>query len=86
MLVENGIYSRCDKEDIIDGVVFIPKGVTKIGKFVFQKRDDVYKVILPEEINEIGYFSFYECKNLTEINLPDSIKKLVLVLFRIAKS
>lgn len=82
MLIEDGVYTRCDAEDIAcGGVVVVPKGVKEIGKFVFQKRDDIKKVVLPEGIKKVGYFSFYECTGLEEINLPDSIEEIGAVAF-----
>lgn len=74
MLIKNNEYIRCDTEDIVDGVVTIPQGVTTIGKEAFAVNDNIKKVKLPDGVKEIGYRAFYFCSNLLEINLPESVE------------
>ena len=60
----------------IDGVA-----VTSIGKFAFQKNNNITKVTIPDGVVSIGGSSFSSCKNLIEVEMPDSVKTLGSIAF-----
>ena len=60
----------------IDGVA-----VTSIGKFAFQKNNNITKVTIPDGVVSIGGSSFSSCKNLIEVEMPDSVRTLGSIAF-----
>ena len=82
----NGGTAEITKYTGTDEVVEIPgeingAAVTSIGKFAFQKNNNITKVTIPEGVVSIGGSSFSSCKNLIEVEMPDSVKTLGSIAF-----
>ena len=58
------------------GCVTIPHGVTNIGDYAFEWRDDLTSVTIPNSVTNIGNHAFYECGELTGVTIPDSVTSI----------
>ena len=59
--------------------VAVPRGVTHIGDFAFEKCDALSCIEFGGSLREIGAFGF--CSALTEITLPASLKRIGTLAF-----
>ena len=68
--VEDGLLLRWQED--ADGV-YVPEGVTTIGKGLFRGNTAIRSIDIPESVRTIGDFAFDNCHGLTGIRIP--IKK-----------
>ena len=72
---------------IVDGIVVknlfknrvnvsIPKGVTVIGKSVFEDCYYLTNVTIPNTVISIDDYAFCHCTHLTHIIIPDSVRSI----------
>lgn len=69
-IIEDGILSGYTG---LDPVVFIPRGVTKIGYGAFQHCKLAEKIVVPTGVIVIDKFAFWGCSNLREVKLPEGL-------------
>ncbi len=72
---ENAYYTL-DK----DGLLTI-SGTGRIYTSLFQKRQDIKRLVINEGITNTGAFSFMECKELEQVELPRSVTTISDVSF-----
>ncbi len=60
---------------------YIPEGVIRISKYMFDCNDTVEYVFLPETVKEIDEFGFYKCSQLKNISLPCKLESIGVVGF-----
>ena len=63
-------YTGNDKE------VIIPKGVTSIEDYAFEKYTSLKSINIPNSVTSIGKYAFYGCTSLTSIIIPDSVTSI----------
>ena len=76
---ENGLLLSKDGSTLyrsLYGCVTIPHGVTNIGDYAFEWRDDLTSVTIPNSVTNIGNHAFYECSELTGVTIPDSVTSI----------
>ncbi|MBR7009158.1 MAG: leucine-rich repeat protein [Ruminococcus sp.] len=56
---------------------YIPEGVIRISKYMFDRNDTVEYVFLPETVKEIDEFGFYKCSQLKNISLPSKLERII---------
>lgn len=61
--------------------VTIPKNVTYIGEFAFEKCINLRNVSLSDAITVIEKGTFYGCKSLIEVTIPESVNKIGIMAF-----
>ena len=54
--------------------VYVPEGVTEIGREFFTQYAGLNKVVLPDSIKKINDSTFEECRYLEEINIPFGVE------------
>lgn len=69
--VNNGVLEFCANDD--SSVIVIPKGVTTIGKGVFENFKCLKSVRMPNSVTHIDDWAFYICKNLESIRISNNI-------------
>ena len=60
---------------LVDGVLTISDGVTKIEGHAFENRDDITEVVIPDTVTEIGDYAFAGTY-IEEITLPAKLEKI----------
>ena len=86
MVIEDGVLKKVHEEDIIDGKVIIPEGVTEIGESAFEWCESLTEIKIPEGVTEIGKSAFAWCKSLTEIKIPEGVTSIGEEAFRGCRS
>jgi hypothetical protein len=78
----NGVMFNKDKTILIqyprnrkDTAYTVPKGVTSIGKYAFQERDNLTSVTINNDVKIIGEDAFSGSK-LTSVTIGDSVKSI----------
>ena len=61
--------------------IFIPNGVTTIGRDAFHGCYNLKNIELPNSITYIDSYAFYDCASLTDVTLPDNIAQIETGLF-----
>lgn len=56
--------------------IFLPHGMTKLGRSVFSDCTSLKKVELPSTLSSIHTFAFKNCTALEEITIPDSMMEI----------
>lgn len=56
--------------------VELSKGITSIGKYLFQYSEAMESISIPNTVTEIQYGAFDHCKALKKVALPSSLKKI----------
>ena len=79
--IENGILKKYTEEEGITEI-FIPDGVTEIGKQAFEDCQHLISVHLPDSVQYIGQHAFSGCISLKSIPIPDSLKEIGLFAFQ----
>ncbi len=73
----NTVYDTIRREDVVDGVLTIPSGVTKItvdaARWQMDNSEAILEVIIPETVTEIGDRVFEHCFSLKKVHLHDNI-------------
>lgn len=77
MIIEDNELKRVVEEDIVNGTVVIPEGVTRIAgdAFLFCKNM-LSSVKIAESVKYIGGGAFSSCTNLNSIDLPKGLTVL----------
>ena len=79
LVIVNGILFDCYTEK---EVVFVPKGVTTIGKYAFARAWSTLQTLyLPESVVSIEHVAFWKCRNLKNITLSEKLGKIALNAF-----
>ena len=86
MIIENGVLVKVNEEDIVDGKVYIPTGVTKIGVEAFVGIVNVEELVIPDSVTEIAESAFMFCVSLKKVNLPPNLQKIGAVAFASCES
>lgn len=77
MIIEDNELKRVIEEDIVNGTVVIPEGVTKIaGDAFILCKNMISSVKIPESVKYIGAGAFLGSTNLTSIDLPKGLTVL----------
>lgn len=71
--VEDGLLLRWQED--ADGV-YVPEGVTTIGKGLFRGNTAIRSIDIPESVRTIGDFAFEDCRALERVTLHDGLKRL----------
>lgn len=61
--------------------IVISDGITKIGKYAFEKCTNVVSVTLPDSVTQLSDSAFHSCTSLQIISLPDNIETLPVSVF-----
>ena len=56
--------------------VFIPEGVTSIGKSAFYNCKSLTSVVIPDGVISIGDAAFEDCENLVSVTIPNSVTRI----------
>lgn len=67
---------KVEQDDIVDGIVTVPEGITEIAHHAFANHTNIVRVILPKSIHKIGYCAFQECTSLRELTLPIELTEI----------
>ena len=59
-----------------NGIVTIPKGVRKIGRYAFYDCSSLTAITFPDSVIEIRTGAFCSCHSLTAVTIPDSVTKI----------
>ena len=62
--------------EVIDGIGYIPYGVTSIREEAFRYNKDLVEINIPEGVTCIKESAFYACSSLTSIVLPESLTEI----------
>ena len=81
-LIEKGVLKKYTGTG---GDVEIPVGVTKIGKFAFEKCSNLTSVVISEGVEVIGDGAFFSCENLQSVTFPESLRKIGEYTFGLCK-
>ncbi|MBQ8424761.1 MAG: leucine-rich repeat domain-containing protein [Clostridia bacterium] len=73
MIIEKGILSNIDPEDIQRGTFIVPEGVTEISANAFYNLKNLRHVILPSSLEVIGENAFLDCKKLLSVEFSEGI-------------
>lgn len=78
--------------DVIDvfegdfsGTYDIPRGVTKIGDYMFY-NSNISGFTIPDTVTNLGLYCFGFCSNLTEITIPDNVTTISSNVFEYCSS
>ena len=61
------------QNQIIDSVLYIAEGTTKIKNSAYYGKTNFNKVVIPESVTEIGGLAFHSCSKLKEVEIPASV-------------
>ena len=86
MRIEAGVLIKVDENDIVNGTVEIPEGVTKIGDGAFEGCSSLTNIEMPEGLTEIGYRAFWECSSLTNVKIPKGLTEIGDNVFKYCRS
>ena len=66
------------KETLIQGCAntVIPNSVEFIGKYAFNRCENLTSITIPDSVISIGCGAFSECTSLTSITIPDSVTSI----------
>ena len=56
--------------------VFLPEGLTEIGKYSFENCINLEQIKIPETVETLGELAFYNCSALKNIELPEKLKTI----------
>ena len=76
MIIENEVLVSVSDADVKNGIVNIPDGVKRIGRYAFYKCSELTSVTIPNSITSIGNWAFCRCNNLTSVTIPDSVTNI----------
>ena len=94
----NGLYYMCNENDfeVRDGVliqytgkdkhVFLPSGITEIGKKAFCRCSMTTHIYLCEGIKTIETYAFSDCISLEDVRIPDGVETIEASAFDGCKS
>ena len=67
--------------ELLEGVVVIPNGVTKIPNDAFFRCQNITSVIITDSVISIGDSAFYSCDRLTSVSIPSGVTSIGLSAF-----
>ena len=76
-LENNGFIIKSGKLTLYTGnkqIVYIPNGITKIGKFAFSDCSSLKYIDIPISVIEIEDYAFNNCTQLSDIRISSNIK------------
>ena len=73
-------------QTVIDSVLYIDEGTTKIVTDAFNGRTDFNKVVIPQSVTKIQGNAFFKCENLREVVIPDEVTSMGQQIFWGCKS
>lgn len=85
MKIETVVKEVTD-DDIKNGELTIPKGVTSIGSSVFYGCNSLTSVKMDNGVTSIGDWAFFNCSSLTSVVIPDSVTSIGSYAFFNCKS
>lgn len=71
--------------ELSNGTIIIPDGVTKIGNYAFAECGELTSIIIPESVESIGECAFEKCINLCSVKLPNGIRSIEKYAFYYCK-
>ena len=69
-------YSKDKVEEVL-----ISDGITHIGRFAFERCNNLDLVSLPDSLTSIGSGAFRDCNRLTSITIPDGVTSIGYTVF-----
>lgn len=72
-MIKNGVLTRVQGFEIVNGHFDVPKNVTAIDNYAFNMRDTLTSITLPSEVTTIGHNAFANCTKLKSIVVPPAV-------------
>lgn len=70
-----------DKENPIDGGLFLSEGLESIGQRAFQYCISLGSVSLPDSLTYLGSHAFYKCESLKNVNIGSALENVLEYTF-----
>lgn len=76
MLISNGALKQVNKDDIINGKIYLPDDLKVIEDFAFAELEELEEIIIPDSVTQIGKSAFKNCKALKNVKLSNKLHLL----------
>ena len=65
----------------VNGVLTIKEGITAIGPYAFENREDLKEVKISNSVTIIGDYAFWGCVSLGKVTIPNSVTTIGMCAF-----
>lgn len=76
MEIRNNVLIYVYEDDIRDGTLSVPNGVTAIGEMVLRYVKGVHTVKLPESVTQICDYAFYRYHTLSSLDINQGVQSI----------